>query len=109
VTLRWVDFSVHTVAPIVGLADWLVDRPGQRPAPATVLSWLAFPVGWLVYTLIRGAVTGWYPYPVLDPNQESAGSIIATCLVITAVFAVLAAGLYWWSGRRRSLAEAPTS
>jgi hypothetical protein len=106
VTLRWVDIILHTVAPIVGLADWLVDRPDRRPAKATVLSWLVFPIAWLVYTLIRGDVTGWYPYPFLDPDLESVGSIIVTCLGITAVFVVLAAGLWWWSGRRRSLAPA---
>lgn len=106
VSLRWVDFIVHTLAPIVGLADWLVDRPRQRPPLATVLTWLAFPVLWLVYTLIRGAVTDWYPYPFLDPGLETTGSIIATCLAITAVFVVVAAFLWWWSGRRRPLADA---
>jgi hypothetical protein len=109
VTLRWVDFSVHTVAPIVGLADWLLDRPRHRPPRATVLSWLAFPVGWLVYTLIRGAATDWYPYPFLDPDLEGVGSIIATCLAITVVFVGLAAGLYWWSGRHRPPVRPPTS
>jgi hypothetical protein len=107
VSLRWVDFTVHTVAPVVGLADWLVDRPGRRPPFWTVLSWLAFPVVWLAYTLIRGAVTGWYPYPFLDPDLESVGSIVATCVVITAVFVIVAAGLFWWSGRRPRPAGVP--
>jgi hypothetical protein len=53
-----------------------------------------------VYTLTRGALTGWYPYPFLDPDLESAGSIIATCLTITALFGVLAAAISWRSGRR---------
>jgi hypothetical protein len=100
VSLRWVDFVVHTLAPIVGLADWLVDRPQGRVPLATAVSWLAFPVVWLVYTMIRGAVTDWYPYPFLDPDQETVGTIIVTCLAITALFVALAAGLYWWSGRR---------
>jgi hypothetical protein len=103
VSLRWVDFTVHVAAPIVGLADWLVDRPGRRLPLATVIGWLAFPVGWLVYTLIRGAVMGWYPYPFLDPDVENVGSIIVTCFVITIVFAVVAAGLAWWAGRHRAL------
>jgi hypothetical protein len=100
VSLRWVDFVVHTLAPLVGLVDWLVDRPRGRPPLVTVASWLAFPVVWLVYTMIRGALTDWYPYPFLDPDEESVGSIITTCLVITAIFVVLAAGLSWWSARR---------
>jgi hypothetical protein len=100
VSLRAVDFVVHTLAPIVGLVDWLVDPPRPRPPLATVMSWLAFPILWLVYTLTRGALTGWYPYPFLDPDLESAGSIIATCLTITALFGVLAAAISWRSGRR---------
>jgi hypothetical protein len=103
-TLRWVDFTVHTLAPIVGVADWLIDRPRARPGLPTVLTWLAFPVLWLVYTLIRGAVTDWYPYPFLDPDLESTASIVVTCLGITAVFVVIALGLVWWSGRRRHVA-----
>jgi hypothetical protein len=100
VTLRWVNFVVHTLAPLVGLVDWLVDPPSGRPPWVTMASWLAFPVVWLVYTTIRGAVTDWYPYPFLDPGEESVGSIVATCLVITALFVILATGLSWWSGRR---------
>ncbi len=28
----------------------------------------AFPIGWVIYTMIRGVVVGWYPYPFLDPS-----------------------------------------
>jgi hypothetical protein len=103
VTLRWVDFVLHTLAPIVGLLDWLVDRPLRRIPRSTVASWLVFPVVWLVYTLIRGSVTDWYPYPFLDPDLESVGSIFTTCLAITALFVVLAAGLSWWSSGREAV------
>jgi hypothetical protein len=106
VSLRWVDSIVHTLAPVVGLVDWLVDRPRRRLPLWIVLTWLAFPVAWLAYTLIRGAATDWYPYPFLDPDLESIASIVVTCLVITAVFAMVAAGLSWWSGRQRSAAAA---
>jgi hypothetical protein len=100
VTLKWVDFVLHTLAPIAGLVDWLVDPPHRRIPLRTVAIWLAYAVVWLGYTMIRGAATDWYPYPFLDPDEESVGSIIVTCLAITAVFVVLSAGLCWWSARR---------
>jgi hypothetical protein len=100
VTLKWVDFVLHTLAPIAGLVDWLVDAPHRRIPLRTVAIWLAYAVVWLGYTMIRGAATDWYPYPFLDPDEESVGSIIVTCLAITAVFVVLSAGLCWWSARR---------
>jgi hypothetical protein len=108
VSLRWVDFTVHTLAPFVGIADWLLDPPRRRLPLVTIVGWLAFPVGWLAYTLIRGAATGWYPYPFLDPDLESFGSIVTTCLLITAVFVIVAAGLAWWSEWQRARADTRT-
>ena len=29
---------------------------------------MVFPIVWVVYTMIRGAIVGWYPYPFLDPD-----------------------------------------
>jgi hypothetical protein len=101
VSLAWVDFVVHTLAPIVGFVDWAVDPPRRRPSVAVATSWLVFPLVWLVYTLVRGPITDWYPYPFLNPDEESIASIVVTCIGITVVFGALAAALRWWAGRHR--------
>ena len=31
------------------------------------------------YTFARGAITGWYPYPFIDPGIHSAGGLIVNC------------------------------
>jgi hypothetical protein len=31
------------------------------------LIWLAYPVLYLVYSLVRGAFVDWYPYPFINP------------------------------------------
>lgn len=105
VTLKWVDFVVHTLAPIIGLLDWIVDPPTQRPSVADAASWLVVPVLWLVYTMIRGPIVDWYPYPFLDPGLESTASIIVTCVGIAVVFVAFAAAMRWWAGRRVSSHE----
>jgi len=101
VNLRWVDLVVHTLAPIVGLADWILDPPRTRPTLPATVAWLAVPAVWLPYTMIRGPIADWYPYPFLDPDKESVGSIIVTCIGILAAFLVIAVGLRWLSGRKR--------
>ena len=106
VNLKWVDVVVHTIAPILALVDWLADPPPRRPWPIAA-TWLIFPLVWLPYTIIRGPIVDWYPYPFLDPDLESAGSIVVTCLGITVVFALFAAGLWWWSGRRSLALRGP--
>ncbi|MFM9877460.1 MAG: Pr6Pr family membrane protein [Rhodoglobus sp.] len=63
----WPGEIMHVWIPIVMLVDWLLS-PG-RPA----LRWTAlrivviFPLVWLGFTLVRGAVDGWFPYPFLEP------------------------------------------
>lgn len=66
IPLPWVDLVLHKVFPIVLIADWLIDPP-QRLYLREALWWLAYPLVWTAYSLIRGAATGWYPYPFLDP------------------------------------------
>lgn len=104
VTLRWVDLVLHTVAPVFGLVDWLVDPPRRRPATTAMLGWLLLPVVWLPYTMVRGPIVDWYPYPFLDPDEESVASIVVTCVGIAVVFLLLAAALRWWSTRRAAIA-----
>ena len=94
--------------PAVLLADWLIDRP-DRPLPLRrALWWLVYPLAYLAYTLIRGPIVDWYPYPFLNAANKGYGSIAVTSLVIAA-FAI---GLTWvlvWTtrwGRDRQLASA---
>jgi hypothetical protein len=66
--IAWPNEVLHVWAPIVILLDWLF-APG-RPA----LAWkalgfaLLYPIVWAVFAVIRGALTGFYTYPFLDPN-----------------------------------------
>jgi hypothetical protein len=70
-----VNTVVHTIFPLAVIADWLIDPPAQRIGARASLWWLAYPIGWLVYTMIRGPIAGWYPYPFLDPANGGYGSV----------------------------------
>jgi hypothetical protein len=94
--LPWVDFVLHKLMPVVVLVDWLIDPPVQRLSVRQALLWLSFPAVWIVYTLIRGPLAGWYPYPFLDPANGGYGTVAlyvvgilalmtVTCLVVMAL------------------------
>jgi hypothetical protein len=57
---------VHTVVPLLAVIGWLVFGP--RGMTSRRVAWLSllFPVCWLAFTLIRGAVIHWYPYPFIN-------------------------------------------
>lgn len=90
-TIPWVDTVLHRVMPIVVVVDWLLDPPERRLGVREALTWLAFPVAWTTYTLVRGAVTGWYPYPFIDPGLHGAGRVAVNCAVILVGFVAVAA------------------
>jgi hypothetical protein len=76
VPVPWVDTVLHRIFPIVVILDWLL-APPERLYISEALIWLVYPVVWLVYTLARGAATGWYPYPFLDPAHGGYASVAA--------------------------------
>ncbi len=87
-TAKWVDTIVHEIAPLVIVADWFLSPPERTPVLADIPRWIAFPVAWLAYTMIRGSIAHWYPYPFLDPrpgahNAGSWGVVIVMIVVVT--------------------------
>ncbi len=75
--INWVNTIVHQVFPLVVIVDWLVDPPASRLTVRQGLLWLAPALVWVAYTLIRGALVGWYPYPFIDPANGGYGSVAA--------------------------------
>ena len=65
--LPWVNVVLHYVMPIVVVLDWLYQPPKSALVFAQIRYWMIFPLVYLAYTLIRGAIAGFYPYPFLNP------------------------------------------
>jgi hypothetical protein len=106
VTLPWVDTVVHRIRPIAVIVDWLIDPPTERIAFRSSLVWLAYPLLWTGFTLVRGAFTGWYPYPFLDPANGGYGTVAAYIVAILVFGMALSAVIAWVGntlGSRRAL------
>ncbi|WP_446219560.1 Pr6Pr family membrane protein [Micromonospora sp. IBHARD004] len=60
---------LHTIVPLLAVADWtLFDRRG-RLRPRYAAWWLAFPLAYLGFALVRGLIVHRYPYPFIDAGQ----------------------------------------
>lgn len=91
----WVNTVLHYVVPVYALVDWRWDPP-RPPVPfRRGLLWLLFPLAYAVYSLVRGPIVDWYPYPFLDPDNENQGygGVLVTALVIAAALVGLVAAL----------------
>lgn len=106
--LLWPNEVLHVWVPLFILLDWLFS-PGRPALPWSALRIvLVFPVGWLAYTLLRGAATGIYPYPFLDPATAGWGSVLAYIVGLSAFIVGIAALAIVYS-RRRSVIDPPRS
>jgi len=66
--LLWTNAVLHQLSPILLFLDWLVVPPAPGLTFRRALWWLVYPLAYLVYTLVRGAIIDWYPYPFLTPE-----------------------------------------
>lgn len=99
--LPWTNTVLHHVMPVVLLADWLLLPPSRRLGWAEASRWLAFPLLYLVYTLVRGPVVDWYPYPFTDPRPHGYAHVVVSCLLVTLAFLAVAALLTWLGNLRQ--------
>ncbi len=88
----WVaDRLLHLVVPVLAVVGWAIAGPRPRVSARVLLSAAIWPVAYMVWTVIHGAVTGWYPYPFVDVMQHGylrvavAGVGIAVLLTVVAL------------------------
>ncbi|MCY7355432.1 MAG: Pr6Pr family membrane protein [Lysobacter sp.] len=92
--LPWVNVVLHYVMPCVVVLDWLLQPPRMKLGTRQLLSCQIFPAFYLAYVLIRGSMTGWYPYPFLDPgNVGGYGGVAVYAMGIAATFLISGWGL----------------
>jgi len=105
VVTPWPGEIMHVWITVYLVLDWLF-APG-RPA----LRWTAlrlviiYPLAWVAFTLVRGALTAWYPYPFLEPATgwlSVAAYVVGIAAFIVAVASLAIAYSRW---RRPRTAE----
>jgi hypothetical protein len=60
------DHSLHDVIPILYVAYWLIFAPKAGILWTDPIKWLVVPAVYFVYSLLRGAIVGRYPYWFAD-------------------------------------------
>jgi hypothetical protein len=79
--------------PIVVVLDWLISPPHNRLTIRKALVWLIYPLAYCAYSLIRGPIVDWYPYPFLNPDEV--GGYLGVAAYAVGI-AVLFVGIIWF-------------
>lgn len=102
----------HAAAPLLTLLVWVVVGPRGWADRSTTLWSLAIPLGWIAWTLGRGAVVHAYPYDPVNVVALGYGPVLLNAVLAVlagAVLLLLLVRLDRWLGRREDrLGAAPT-
>jgi hypothetical protein len=74
--------------PIIIFLEWLFTNTGVSLKLKSAFWVLIYPLTWLGFSIVRGFVSGWWPYWFIDP-QYGVITMITWILAISAFFTVL--------------------
>ena len=112
----WTDKAFHYVVPAMAVIGFVFMTPRTR-LDKTALWFLAWAIGWLAYTLIRGAVShprypvtdttfSDVPYDFLDVDAHGSGAVAVACVGVLVIGLALSAFYIWLSQRDEETAAA---
>ena len=81
-----VDTIEHVVTPALYAIDWVLFVPKGTIRWGSAFVWLVYPLGYAVYSLIHGAVTGFYPYPFINVGALGYDKMFLNMGVLVLVF-----------------------
>lgn len=97
-----IDELLHTVIPVLYTLFWVFFVPKKTLKWIDVLPWMIFPMLYIVWTMIHGAFSGFYPYPFVDVGVLGYPKVILNGIGLVAFF-VLASCILIGIGRTRKI------
>jgi hypothetical protein len=86
------DNLIHTVVPIMAVIVWLAVGPRGMISRRVVRLSVLFPIAWLIFTLIRGVVVDFYPYPFVDVIKFGYVRVLINCIWVAVLYLAVASG-----------------
>ena len=84
-----VDELLHTIIPIYMFIYWLLYAKSNNFKLKYILPWLIYPIFYIIYVMIRGNLSGFYPYPFLNVTKIGLQQSIINISVILIVSLIL--------------------
>ena len=96
---RSANLLLHYAMPVAALSWWIAFPPRSRSAATAPLAWLAWPAIYVAYALLRGRMTGFYPYPFIDAATLGYARVTLNVAALAGAFLLVAFPLRAWALR----------
>lgn len=98
---RLVDELLHTVIPIMFFIYWIAFVTKNKLNWHVIFPWLIFPLVYMIFVLVRGTSSGFYPYPFINADELGFKKVIFNAAGITMAFAAVSLVLVAICNRNR--------
>ena len=78
----------HTVIPLGTLILWIISKNKGQVKLKSLLQWLLYPLIYIVFVLIRGSFSNFYPYPFLDVQTLGIEKVLINSLFLLIVMLI---------------------
>jgi hypothetical protein len=97
----FVDNMLHVVIPVLYIAFWLVYRSSGKLKWTDGIYWIAYPLVYLLYSLFRGSMVEWYPYPFLHAGNLGYPTVLINIAMVIVLFLVAGLAVIYITLRKR--------
>jgi hypothetical protein len=87
------DIALHDVMPVAYVVFWFFFAGHGALTWGDAARWLAIPLVYVAYSIIRGVVTGWYPYFFLDLGALGTLSVARNVVGLGLLFWLVGVGV----------------
>lgn len=84
-----VDELLHSVIPVLAVIYWLLFAGKDQLRWTNIFYWLIFPFAYIIYVLIRGSISGFYPYPFINTTLLGLNKVLVNALGIAVIFTII--------------------
>jgi hypothetical protein len=85
---RVVDELLHLIIPLYYMLYWLLFVPKIKIRWINLLSWLIYPLIYLIVIMLRGTYSGYYPYPFVNVTTLGYKQVAINCGFVLLAFLI---------------------
>ena len=102
-----VDELLHSIIPVLFIIYWIVFKAKSKLRFASAFPWLLYPLVYVIYILIRGSFSGFFPYPFVDVGKLGYPKVFINCFYLFLAFLMVSL-LVIFIGRAKNFATNPS-
>lgn len=88
--LQWlVDELLHSVIPVLVILYWYLYEHTTAVDFRRMVTWLLYPFVYLTYIILRGHISGFYPYPFVNVTDLGLAQVFINSFLFALVFVLV--------------------